>query len=224
MYKIIHGDCIQELKKVPGESVDLVLTDPPYGNDQGCCLDRRRIAGDEHPLIGLLALAEAYRVLRRNRCCFFFLDAKHLAFVDTFVRRYTPYRVRSYCVWDKRMMGLSYGIRPRHEMILALEKGKPSYNSGGFANVLTQTRALTNREHPHKKPVEILAPIIAHTTVPSDVVLDPFAGSGSTGVAAMQLGRDFIGIECAFKYVQVARARLAGAKSDGANDALRDAA
>ena len=79
-------------------------------------------------------------MLRRNRCCFFFLDAKHLAFVDAFVRRYTRYRIRSYCVWDKRMIGLGYGIRTRHEMILALEKGKPVYRSRGFANVLTHTR------------------------------------------------------------------------------------
>ena len=210
MYKIIHGDCIQELNKLANESVDLILTDPPYGNDESYCRDKRTIVSDEHPLTGLLALAEAYRVLRRNRCCFFFLDAKHLAFIDSFVRRYTAYRVRSYCVWDKRLMGLGYGIRPRHEMILALEKGKPVYRSGGFANVLTHPRAVTNREHPHKKPVEILTPLIAHTTAPGDLVLDPFAGSGSTGVAAVQLGRDFIGIECAYKYVQVARARLAG--------------
>ena len=133
-------------KKLSSESVDLSLTDPPYGNDESYCRDKRTIASDEHPLTGLLTLAEAYRVLRRDRCCFFFLDAKHLAFIDSFVRRYTAYRVRSYCVWDKRLMGLGYGIRPRHEMILALEKGKPVYRSGGFANVLTHPRALTNRE------------------------------------------------------------------------------
>jgi adenine-specific DNA-methyltransferase len=63
MHKIIHGDCIQELKKLPSESVDLILTDPPYGNDESYCRDKRTIASDEHPLTGLLALAEAYRVL-----------------------------------------------------------------------------------------------------------------------------------------------------------------
>jgi site-specific DNA-methyltransferase (adenine-specific) len=106
-----------------------------------------------------------------------------------------------------------------------LEKGKPAYRSRGFANVLTHTRALTNREHPHKKPVEILLPLIEHTTAPNDLVVDPFAGSGSTGVAAVRLGRDFIGIECAYKYVQVARARLAGAEPDaGSAEILRKAA
>lgn len=225
MHKIIHGDCIQELKRLPTESADLVLTDPPYGNDQVYCRDGRSIVSDEHPLIGLLALAETYRVLRRNRCCFFFLDAKHLAFVDTFVRRYTSYRIRSYCVWDKRIMGLGYGIRPRHEMILALEKGKPVYRSRGVANVFTHARALTNREHPHKKPVEILLPLIVHTTAPGDLVLDPFAGSGSTGVAAVRLGRDFIGIECVHKYVQLARARVGGVDSAGEQEwALDNAA
>ena len=68
-----------------------------------------------------------------------------------------------------------------------------------------------------------MLPLIAHATGPGDLVLDPFAGSGSTGVAAMQLGRDFIGIEWAYKYVQVARARLASTEAED-KELLRDAA
>lgn len=211
MLHLIEGDCITELKKLPSHSVDLICTDPPYGNDQTYGLDKRTIVGDEHPLIGLLALAESYRVLRRNRCCFFFLDARHLSFVDMFVRRYTEYRVRAYCVWDKKHMGLGFGIRPRHEMILALEKGKPLYASGGFANVIDCARPTTRQPHPHQKPVDLMAALIAHATAPGDVVLDPFMGSGSTGVAATQLGRGFIGIECERRYIELARERIAAA-------------
>ena len=216
MDRLIHGDCIDELRKLPSNSVDLVCTDPPYGNAHAYGLDKRTIMGDEHPLIGLLALAESYRLLRRNRCCFFFLDARHMALVDLFVRRYTAFRVRSYCVWDKKVMGLGYGIRPRHELILALEKGKPRYASAGFANVLEARRAWRSPAHPHQKPVELMRTLIAHVTSPGDLVLDPFAGSGSTAVAAKLLHRRYIAIERDPSYVAVARDRLKATLPDEA--------
>jgi hypothetical protein len=85
--RLIHGDCINELRQLPDDSVDLICTDPPYGDN--FAYGRFARVGNEHPLLGLMALAEGYRILRTNRCCFCFLDAKHLAFIDTFVRRYT---------------------------------------------------------------------------------------------------------------------------------------
>lgn len=208
MDRLIHGDCIDELRKLPSNSIDLVCTDPPYGNAHAYGLDKRTILGDEHPLIGLLALAESYRLLRRNRCCFIFLDARHMALVDMFVRRYTAFRVRAYCIWDKKLMGLGYGIRPRHEMILALEKGQPAYTSAGFANVLEVKRPRLRQPHPHQKPVELMQALIAQVTSPGDVVLDPFAGSGTTAVAAKLLGRRYIAIERDPTYARLARERL----------------
>lgn len=208
MNKLIHGDCVAELRRLPSESVDLLCTDPPYGNDAAYCLDKRTILGDQHPLIGLVALAESFRILRKNRVAFFFLDAKHLAFIDFFVRRYTAYRIKSYMVWDKRSIGMGRGIRPRHEMILALEKGEPTYQSQGFSNVLPISRITKRMPHPHLKPPVLMETLIAHASKPGDVVLDPFAGSGSTLVAAKKLGRSFIGIELSKEYVALAEQRL----------------
>jgi site-specific DNA-methyltransferase (adenine-specific) len=205
--RLIHGDCIDALRELPGESVDLICTDPPYGDDAGYGRSHRMIVGNQHPLLGLMALAEGYRILRKNRCCFCFFEAKHLALIDIFFRRYTSYHIREYVVWDKQHIGMGYGFRKRHEMILVLEKGKPTYNSAALPNVLTCARVSTS-DHPHTKPVALLETLIGHTTTHGDVVLDPFLGSGTTAVAAKRLQRTFIGIECDDRFVQIARQRL----------------
>src|SRR5262249_4216235 len=114
---------------------------------------------------------------------------------------------KEYVVWDKKHIGMGQGFRKRHEMILVLEKGRAIFNSAALPNVLTCVRVATT-DHPHKKPVALLETLIAHTTRPGDVVLDPFLGSGTTAVAAKKLGRAFIGIECEKRYIEIARERL----------------
>ena len=214
MNRLIHGDCMQELKVLPSNSVDLVCTDPPYGDHTAYGRSQRTIIGNEHPLVGLIAIADCYRIIRRNRCCFVFLDAKHLAFVDTFIRRYTDYKLREYLVWDKCSIGMGRGFRKRHEMVLALEKGTPSYNSDSLANVLTCKRVSTE-EHPHKKPIDLMKALISHVTLPGHIVLDPFAGSGTTALAAKELGRKYIGIERDAQHFRTAQARISEARCRG---------
>lgn len=211
MNRVIHGDSIAVLKDLPNASVDLVCTDPPYGNDAPYGREGRTILGDANPLIGLLALTETYRLLKRNRCCLFFLDVKHLPLIDLFVRRYTRFSVREYVVWDKRLMGMGSGFRKRHELVLVLEKGRPTYNSRGVPNVLVCPRPASRQDHPHQKPLKLIQLLIAHTTKPGDVVLDPFLGSGTTALAAAALGRRYIGIERDPNYVRLVRSRLASA-------------
>jgi DNA modification methylase len=148
--RLIHGNCVEVLRQLPNDSVDLVCTDPPYGDNAAYGRSSRMILGNEHPLLGLMALAEAYRLLRQNRCCFCFLEAKHLALIDIFIRRYTSYRVKEYAVWDKKHIGMGKGFRKRHEMILVLEKGRATLNSCSLPNVLTCARVQTP-QHPHTR-------------------------------------------------------------------------
>jgi adenine-specific DNA-methyltransferase len=85
----------------------------------------------------------------------------------------------------------------------------PTEHSKALTNVPPCKRVNT-AHHPHKEPVELLSTLIAHATAPGNLVLDPFAGSGSTCVAAKHLGRRFIGIEREAKYIAIARNRLRG--------------
>jgi site-specific DNA-methyltransferase (adenine-specific) len=211
--KLLHGDCLEVLKGLPAESVDSVITDPPYGNNTTYGFNRRTIINDESPLTGLLALGECYRLLKRNTASYVFLDIKHLHFIRLYVDTYTPYRIRDCLVWNKVHMGLGFGFRKQHELILVLEKGKPRYKNLGLANVLSIAR-VTTEEHPHKKPVELLSILIRQSTDKGDVILDPFMGSGSTGVACKLEGRHFIGIEREERYVSIAEQRIAATSQE----------
>jgi DNA modification methylase len=72
MNRIIHGDCLEELRRLPDNSVDLVCTDPPYGDNAGYGRAGRTIANNENPLVGLLALSASFRLLKNHRACFSF--------------------------------------------------------------------------------------------------------------------------------------------------------
>ncbi len=207
MIDIQHGCCLSLMGSLPDRSVDLVLTDPPYGNRETYGRAKRAILGDEHPLVALSAIAACYRVLKLNRVCLCFINMRQLPFVEGFIARYTNFKIRDVVVWDKRDMALGRGFRKRYELILVLEKGRPTYTSRSLANVLVSKR-IPRPTHPHEKPVDLLKTLIEHATTPGDLVLDPFMGSGSTGVAAWELGRRFIGIELDATYFDLARRRL----------------
>ena len=216
--KLLHGDCLQVLKGLPSLSVDSVITDPPYGNNAPYGLNKRTIVNDESPLTGLFALHECFRLLKANTTSYFFLDIKHLPIIRLYVDSYTSFRIRDWIVWNKVHMGMGFGFRKQHELILVLEKGKPRYNNLGLANVLSIARINTD-DHPHKKPIDLLAILIRQSTNKDDVVLDPFMGSGSTGVACLLEGRRFIGIERDADYVKLAEERIAAAKNGPARAA-----
>ncbi len=207
MITLKHGNALDELRRLRSGSVDLLLTDPPYGNNGTYGRANVVIAGDADPLVGLTALAEGFRILSPNRASFFFLDMKHLPFVRLFVEQYTDFKIGDVLVWDKTRFGFGRAFRKQHELIIVLEKGKVAYRSRGFANVLSVTR-VGRPKHPHEKPVALLERLLEHTTSPGDLVVDPFMGSGSTGVAASKLGRRFLGIELDHRHFEIARTRM----------------
>lgn len=100
---IICGDALHIIKQLPDKSVDLVVTDPPYGDNTSYGKYHRTIAGNEHPLVALLAMAECYRVLKANASAYMFCGVRHLGFVRSFFQSYTNYAIRDVLIWDKTL-------------------------------------------------------------------------------------------------------------------------
>ncbi len=205
--QLICGDALHFLKQLPDKSIDLVVTDPPYGDNIAYGIHNRTIAGNEHPLVALAVMAECYRVLKINACAYMFCGSRHLGFLRSFFQNYTKYVIRDVVIWDKMLRGRGHGFRRQYECILVLEKGKPRYRSLGLANVLRFQRARAIR-HPHEKPVELIETLIRQSSDERGVVLDPFVGSGTTAVAAQRLKRCYIGVELDHRYYAVAEERL----------------
>jgi|ERR1041385_266410 DNA modification methylase len=205
--RIIRGDALRILPQLRKHSVDLIVTDPPYGDNVRYGPQNIRIAGNEHPLRALSVMGLSYRVLKRNSTAYMFCSIRHLDFAHAFFSRYTSFRLREVIIWNKLSMGVGKAFRKQYECILVLEKGKPKYRDPKMLNLLSVSR-VRSREHPHVKPVELIKQLIRHSSDKGAVVLDPFIGTGTTAVAAHTLSRHFIGIEIDKGYCRIARTRL----------------
>jgi DNA modification methylase len=194
--RMILGDCLEVMRTFPNNSIDLIVTDPPYGDNVAYGFNNKTIRNNENPLINCNALVEMYRVLKKNSSLYLFTNWKHYPFLTEFIVRYTNFKIRHLVVWKKHNFGLGWAFRHQYELILVLEKGKPKYNLTNFSDVQTAKPIIHNKvNHPHQKPLDLLMKIIEHSSKKGDVVLDPFAGSGSTCKACEGLGRRWIGIE-----------------------------
>ena len=204
-HTLIHGDCIQVLAQRETASVDFVLTDPPYVVN---FRDRagRSVANDDNADWLRPAFAQIYRVLKPDSLCvsFYGWNRIHL-FMDAW--RNAGFRPVGHLVFCKPYASSAGFLHYQHESAYLLAKGRPQLPATPISDVL-EFRYTGNRLHPTQKPVCILKPLIETFCPPDGIVLDPFAGSGSTLVAAKELGRRSFGIEISAEHHKTATARL----------------
>jgi site-specific DNA-methyltransferase (adenine-specific) len=228
---VIHGDALQAMAAMPAGSVDAIITDPPYCS--GSVSEASRTAakgqglrsenlsrfgwfmGDNMGTAGLVFLIraiafDAVRLLRKSGSFLCFCDWRMVPNLAPAIES-AGLRYQNMVIWDKGSMGLGNGFRAQHEVILHLTAGRPEYQDRSVSNVLKYPRVGTEREHQTQKPVALMEQLIRVVCPPGGVVLDPFGGSGTTGVAAQNLGREAICIERDAAHVETARRRLAAA-------------
>ena len=203
--RVILGDCLQELRKLPDASVDFILTDPPYlvryRDSSG-----RSVANDDNTRWMFPAFSELYRVLKPDSYCVCFYGwSKADRFLS--VWRECGFYPVGHFVWAKRYASCVRHSRMMHEQAYLLAKGNPLPPKHPPADV-QPWKYTGNRLHPTQKPVDSLTPLIEAYSRPFDLVVDPFAGSASTGVAALSCRRRCLLIEKDAGYYQAAKARL----------------
>jgi DNA modification methylase len=202
---IVQGDCIQVMRQMPANSVDFILTDPPYLVNYR---DRsgRSIQNDVNADWLKPAMREAYRVLKMNRVAVMFYGWTK---VDTFFAAWKEagFQPIGHIVFRKAYSSKSRFLSYQHEQAFLLAKGRPPLPKQPLADVMDMPYS-GNKLHPTQKPVEALAPLVRSFTLQGELVLDPFAGSGSSCAAAILAGRRYIGIELDAEYVHQAWARL----------------
>lgn len=204
--RILEGDCTRLLKRLPDGCVDLIVTDPPYGVRYQDGFGRT-IANDDDPSRVLGAFTHLYRVLKRDSLCISFYGWSQ---VDAFfcAWRDAGFRPVGHIVWVKEYASRTRDLRYRHEQAYVLAKGRPALSAEPLDDIQPWTYT-GNADHPTQKSEEILIPLIEAFTLPGQVVLDSFAGCGSTLVAAAMTGRRYLGIELDQQYCAAARNRLA---------------
>ena len=216
-FELSNLDAVAWLRSLPSESVDLLITDPAYES-----LEKHRAIGTTTRLKHSKSssndwfsifpnsrfaelFAEVFRVLRRDTHFYLFCDAETMFVAKPEAER-AGFRFWKPLVWDKRTIGMGYHYRARYEFVLFFEKGKRRLNDLGVADVFSVPRV--HRGYPAEKPPAVSEILINQSSEPGQLVADPFMGSGSAGVAALRLGRRFIGTDLNPEAVRLAAGRL----------------
>lgn len=224
-WTITQGDCLAEMAKMADGSVDLIFTSPPYNLGQGArgfgsLWKQAKLKygyashPDNMPHAEYVAwqkrfLLECWRLIPEDGAIFY----QHKNRIQKGVLR-TPHDLnpglplRQILIWH-RGNGMNFSdsfLTPTHEVIYVFAKPGFRFKKGHGLKDVLHVEPERNNPHPAPFPVELPRRIIAATK--AKVILDPFAGSGTTGVAALTEGRRFIGIELDPGYVEQAKARL----------------
>ncbi len=209
--KIIHGDCIEEMKKLEDNSIDLAFLDPPYKLSQSYSTS---VDSDN-----ILAVASIYpsalelkRIVKKGNFACVIYDNRIIPLVlDAFKRAGWKY-VRFITLY--RRCGSAFkmhGWMSTSDCILLFQngEGKEKYYGNCSHDVYVKEKLeIEGFNHPAQKPLDICKDIIQRLTKKGDIVLDPYCGSGTIPLASKLLGRNSIGIDDKLEYVQTSIKRL----------------
>jgi DNA modification methylase len=211
---IFEGDCLEQLDKVKDNSVACLIIDPPYGidfNSNFKLAKHDRIESDNKEAFSLLdkSLKKVQSKMLKNSHIYIFTHWKVFEFIKPIIEKY--FKVRNTLIWNKNnwsMGDLEGNYAEKYEMIIFASQGnRKLLGVKRPVNVLDFERT-TNSNHPTEKPVNLIKELIKNSTVEGELVLDYFAGSGSTGLASNELRRNFILIEKDNKYCSIIKSRL----------------
>lgn len=224
MIEIYNEDCLEGMKRIKDETIDLIVTDPPYpttkrggtGNSGGMCKKKEFADGKvfKHNNIKPIEyIPEFYRILKDGSHCYIMTNHVNLYEILTVAKESRLHFIKS-LIWNKgnKIMGQAY--MSQFEYILFFRKGKfKKINRCGTADILNVPNKKTKDEegkniHDTEKPVELMRILIENSTQEEELVLDPFMGSGTTGVACIGANRNFTGFEIDKEYFDIAKDRI----------------
>lgn len=220
--KIYNEDCIEGMKLLEDNSVDLVVTDPPYktitgGNSNGKnsirpkgMLDgNRKLFKHQNNIKISDWIGELYRILKDETHCYIFTNSLNLKDMLNESEK-VGFKLHNILVWEKNNCTPSQYYMKNCEYVLFLRKGKAKWinDIGGSKTVHKFNNVIGNKLHPTQKPVDLLEFYINNSSKEGEIVLDPFMGSGSTAVACINTNRNYIGFEVDEEYINVINERI----------------
>lgn len=222
--KLINGNCLDTLKNIPNESIDLIVTDPPYpttsrgnaGNSGGMLQKDINKKGKVFTYNNINCkeyAPEFYRLLKDGSHCY--VMTNHINLIDM-LNTFTDvgFHFIKSLIWNKgnKIMGQYY--MSQYEYILFFRKGKgKKINNCGTSDILSIPNKKTKDKdgkniHDTEKPIELMEVFVVNSSQENELVIDPFMGVGSTGLACIKNNRNFIGIEIDENYFNIAKSRL----------------
>lgn len=229
--KPILGNCLDVMKDIPDESIDLIVTDPPYNiSTKGKVIKRYNAKDikldfgewDQNVIMPQDYLEIFHKKLTDYGVLIMFYNQYQISTLGTYMEKKYGYKVRVVGAWVKpnpvpRLMAFNWMCGLEHFVIVTKNEG----NGHHFNKDLKQSpnyfvhNVNYDHLHPTQKPLSLMRWLIKYWSYKGDLILDPFLGSGTTGLAALEENRRFIGIEQNKEFYDIAVKRIAGYKGQG---------
>ena len=231
--KIICGDAISEMKKMPDKSINLVVTDPPYNLNKDYGTSHDSLNFNEYLDFTRRWLREAERILTDDGSIYIFMGMRYISYVYAILENELNFSFNSWITWYYTQgIGKTKGFSPRHDDILLFNKNhkKFTFNLDEIRVPQKYYRSVNNMRganpgnvwefshmhycnknrmaHPTQKPEGLYERMILASSNKGDTVLDPFMGSGTLLRVCQQTGRIGIGIDINPDYITIAQERL----------------
>lgn len=230
MIELYNEDCLKVMKNIPDESIDLIVTDPPYpttargsaGNSGGMLqkdINKKGKVFTHNDIDCEKYASEFYRVLKDGSHCYVMTNHLNLIhMLNTFTAN--GFHFIKSLIWDKgnKIMGQYY--MSQFEYILFFRKGRAiRINDCGTSDIISVPNKKQKGEdgknlHDTEKPVGLMDVLIKNSSNEGGLVLDPFMGIGSAAITCYNTKRNFIGIEINEQYFSVAKKRLDNAQNE----------
>lgn len=224
MIDLRQGDCLEVMQEIPDNSVDLIVTDPPYKlTSRGCSGTMGGYWKGEKAKKGTVFdfnnikcsdyIPHFYRILKDKSICYIMCNNKNLQEMINVATK-NKFKFIKALIWDKgnKICGRYY--MGCYEYILLFRKGgdKPINNCGTPDILSIPIKKIKDNNgknlHDTEKPIDLMKVLVENSSQENDIVLDPFMGIGSTGIACVNTNRNFIGIELDEKYFNIAKGRI----------------
>ncbi len=228
--RIYNEDCLEGMKRLPDNSIDAIITDPPYC--LGLSSNGVKPSAADYSLIKpfwTAVFAQFKRVLKPGKYIYLFTDWRTYPRIFDWFR--AEFDMKNLIVWDFEFIKCGYFYRFSHELIMFGINGKGARQFASNERDVWRLPSykVPKRQHPAQKPVELIEKMIVNSTAEGELVLDAFMGSGTTAVAAINTGRHFIGFELSEEFHALCERRIAEAiatkkpSGDGEKSFARDA-
>lgn len=230
---LILGDSLTKLKELPDESVNLIVTDPPYNLNKDYETTKDNLEFNDYLDFSRQWLKECKRLLSKTGTIYVFMGMRYIAYIYSILEQELGLHFNSWITWYYTQgIGKTKGFSPRHDDILMFTKDKKKYtfnldniripqkyyrrinnmrgaNPGNVWEFSHVHYCNDNRlKHPTQKPEGLYERMILASSNENDIVLDPFLGSGTLLRVCQQLNRQGIGIDINENYIEMAKNRL----------------
>ena len=217
--KLYNADCLDKLKEIQDNSIDLIVTDPPYDVDNhggGISKLGHRVAHKQIETISnsfdFAILDELCRVMKKINIYLFCSQKQLLPLINYFTNKHCNWNLLTWHKTNPIPCCNNKYLNDTEFLLFFREKGVPLYGTYETKKTyyVTPLNTIDKKlyKHPTCKPIGILKNLIINSSNENDTVLDPFMGSGSTGIACLNTNRNFVGIELDKTYFDIAQNRI----------------